>query len=154
MKKVTTKKKSLVKKLIGSEKKKIQRKTHAALLKLGGKLLLVLCLVGFGFFLGVHRRVILANGARPVIPKIPGIDLPQVMTSKALLAASEWNYDRLVVIGGGVIGVELATIYGTLGSEVTMLEMSSRLLDNMDETISSEAEYVDLSALVSKTNAL
>ncbi len=85
-------------------------------------------------------RVILANGARPVIPKIPGIDLPQVMTSKALLAASEWNYDRLVVIGGGVIGVELATIYGTLGSEVTMLEMSSRLLDNMDETISCELQ--------------
>ena len=69
MKKVTTKKKSLVKKLIGSEKKKIQRKTHAALLKLGGKLLLVLCLVGFGVFLGVHRRVILA--------KIKGEELPE-----------------------------------------------------------------------------
>ena len=63
------KKKSLVKKLIGAEKKKIQRKTHAALLKLGGKLLLVLCLVGFGFFLGVHRRVILA--------KLKGEELPE-----------------------------------------------------------------------------
>ncbi len=69
MKKVTTKKKSLVKKLIGSEKKKIQRKTHAALLKLGGKLLLVLFLVALGFFLGVHRRVILA--------KIKGEELPE-----------------------------------------------------------------------------
>ena len=63
------KKKSLVKKLVGAEKKKLQRKTQAALLKLGGKLLLVLCLVGFGFFLGVHRRVILA--------KLKGEELPE-----------------------------------------------------------------------------
>ena len=63
------KKKSLVKKLVGAEKKKLQRKTQEALLKLGGKLLLVLCLVGFGFFLGVHRRVILA--------KIKGEELPE-----------------------------------------------------------------------------
>ena len=72
MKKVTTKKKSLVKKLIGSEKKKIQRKTHAALLKLGGKLLLVLCLVGFGFFLGENqgRRAARAPGRLPCPQKM------------------------------------------------------------------------------------
>ena len=65
------KKKSLVKKLVGAEKKKLQRKTQAALLKLGGKLLLVLCLVGFGFFLGVHRRVILAKLKDEELPEPP-----------------------------------------------------------------------------------
>ena len=51
-------------------------------------------------------NVILATGAQPVIPDIPGIHLPQVMTSRQLLKAGEWNFDRLVVIGGRVIGVE------------------------------------------------
>ena len=86
------------------------------------------------------ENVILANGAHPVIPDLPGVKLPQVMTSRKLLAEPDWCYDRLVVIGGGIIGVELATIYATLGAKVTMLEMSSRLLDSMDETISCELQ--------------
>ena len=54
-------------------------------------------------------RIIIATGARPVKPEIPGIDLPGVGNSDRLLSAPSWNYDRVVIMGGGVIGVEFAT---------------------------------------------
>jgi len=84
--------------------------------------------------------VILATGAQPAIPDIPGIDLPQVVTSREILKATEWHFDRLVVIGGGVIGVEVATIFAALGSKVTLLERSTRLLETMDPAISDQLE--------------
>lgn len=87
---------------------------------------------------GTH--VILATGAEPVIPDIPGVELPQVLTSRNILEASEWNFDRLLIIGGGVIGVEIATIFSALGSKVTLLEKSSRLLENMAPMISEHLE--------------
>ena len=49
------------------------------------------------------KNVILATGSSPVIPDIPGIDLPQVMTSRDILRMDDWNFDFLTVIGGGVI---------------------------------------------------
>ena len=64
-------KKSLAKKLVVKEKKRIQRKTHKVLLKLCGKSLLALCLLGLGFFLGVHRRVILAKLKGEEPPEAP-----------------------------------------------------------------------------------
>lgn len=81
-------------------------------------------------------KVLLAAGAEPVIPDIPGIDLPQVMTSREILEAREWNFDRLLIIGGGVIGVEVAAIFAALGSKVTLVEKSSRILNPMDPEIS------------------
>lgn len=66
------------------------------------------------------KNVILATGSSPVIPDIPGIDLPQVMTSRDILRMDDWNFDCLTVIGGGVIGVEIATIFAALGSRVTL----------------------------------
>ena len=47
------------------------------------------------------KNVILATGSSPVIPDIPGIDLPQVMTSRDILRMDDWNFDCLTVIGGG-----------------------------------------------------
>ena len=46
--------------------------------------------------------MILATGSSPVIPDIPGIDLPQVMTSRDILRMDDWNFDCLTVIGGGI----------------------------------------------------
>lgn len=86
------------------------------------------------------ENIILATGAHPIIPDIPGIDLPQVMTSHEILRIDDWNFDCLTVIGGGVIGVEIATIFAALGSRVTLLEHSSRLLDTMAPTISEQME--------------
>lgn len=89
---------------------------------------------GTVYFRGTH--VILAAGAQPVIPDIPGIDLPQVLTSREILKARDWNFDRLLVIGGGVIGVEISVIFAALGSQVTLIEKTSRLLSPMDPEIS------------------
>lgn len=84
--------------------------------------------------------LIIATGAKCVIPPIPGADLPGVLTSERLLASDNWNYDRLVVIGGGVIGVEFATIFSALSSQVTILEREAHLLGPMDSEVSQALE--------------
>ena len=60
---------------------------------------------GREFFEG--KTVILAAGAVPMMNEIPGADLPGVWNSDRLLAAKSWNFDRLTIMGGGVIAVEL-----------------------------------------------
>ena len=73
------------------------------------------------------RRVILAPGSITARPPIPGLDLPGVMTSTEALNITDIP-TRLIVIGGGVIGLEFACIYEALGSRVTVLEMMPTLL--------------------------
>ncbi|MDR0925271.1 MAG: dihydrolipoyl dehydrogenase [Hungatella sp.] len=85
-------------------------------------------------------HIIIATGAKPVILKIPGADLPGVLTSDRLLASDTWNYDRLTIIGGGVIGVEFATIFSALCSHVTILESEAHLLGPMDSEVSQALE--------------
>ena len=81
------------------------------------------------------KYIIIATGARPVIPDIPGIDLQGVSNSDRILAAQNWNYDRVVIMGGGVIGVEFATIFQALCSSVTLVEKGSHLLGPMDTEV-------------------
>ena len=73
------------------------------------------------------RQVILAPGSITARPPIPGLDLPGVMTSTEALDISDVPA-RLIVVGGGVIGLEFACIYEALGSQVTILEMMPTLL--------------------------
>ncbi len=82
------------------------------------------------------KKIILATGAKPLMPDIPGIDLPGVINSDRLLAVPTWNYDHIVIMGGGVIGVEFATLFRALGSQVTIVEKGSHLLGPMDEAVS------------------
>lgn len=84
--------------------------------------------------------VILAAGAKPRIPAIPGVEGAGVMTSDDLLSSRTWNYDRLTIIGGGVIGVEFATIFNNLCSKVTILETGDRLLAPMDREVCDHLE--------------
>jgi dihydrolipoamide dehydrogenase len=72
-------------------------------------------------------RVILAPGSISALPSIPGLDLPGVITSTDALDISDVPA-RLIVVGGGVIGLEFACIYEALGSRVTVLEMMPTLL--------------------------
>jgi dihydrolipoamide dehydrogenase len=72
-------------------------------------------------------RVILAPGSITARPPLPGLDLPGVITSTDALEISDVPA-RLIVVGGGVIGLEFACIYEALGSQVTILEMMSTLL--------------------------
>lgn len=76
-------------------------------------------------------NLIIATGSSPFIPPIPGVDKPLVMTSKDILSITEIP-KRLVVIGGGVIGVEFSSLFSTIGSEVTVIEMMDEILPMTD----------------------
>jgi mercury(II) reductase len=71
-------------------------------------------------------KVIIATGARPAVPAIPGIDEAGYLTSTGALALAELP-DSLLVVGGGYIGCELAQLFARAGAEVTIL-CRSRLL--------------------------
>ena len=82
------------------------------------------------------ERILIATGSRPVLPPIPGAHCPHVETSDTLLEKSDGIYRRLLIIGGGVIGVEFASVFAALGSSVTIVEALPRLVGNMDREIS------------------
>ncbi len=74
--------------------------------------------------------IVLATGSVPAVPPIPGADLPGVYTSDGILAELP-PFERLVIIGGGVIGTEFAEVYQALGTEVTIIEAMPRILPPM-----------------------
>lgn len=78
-------------------------------------------------------NIIIATGSKPTMTETKGIDLEGVITSDDLLELEEIP-ERLIVIGGGVIGLEFASIYQELGSQVTLL--ASRILKDVDKEIS------------------
>jgi dihydrolipoamide dehydrogenase len=81
--------------------------------------------------------LILATGSNAVMPPIPGIDLPGVVTSSEALAF-EHLPKSIAVIGAGVIGMEFAFLFASLGVEVTVIEMMERMLPQLDSDISAE----------------
>ena len=80
------------------------------------------------------RHAIIAAGSRPMIP--PGMDLddPRVMDSTDALKLEEIP-ERLLVVGGGIIGLEMATVYNSLGSNVTVVELMDRLMAGADRDV-------------------
>ena len=80
-------------------------------------------------------KILIATGALPVRPPIPGIDLPGVRTSDDLLEGQATDYKSLIIIGGGVIGVEFASVFNALGCEVTIIEAAPRILPTLDREI-------------------
>ena len=81
------------------------------------------------------EKILIATGSKPVVPRLEGADLPNVITSDELLAM-EKLYQKLLIIGGGVIGIEFATIYQEMGYQVEIIEAMDRILPNMDKEIS------------------
>lgn len=79
-------------------------------------------------------KTIIATGSRPSKPPIPGIDGPRILNSDAVLAMTECP-ESLVIIGGGVIGVEFATVYSQLGKSVTIIEMMPEILPGTDREL-------------------
>ena len=86
-------------------------------------------------------RILLATGSYPVKPPIAGMDLPGVMTSDELLD-NEKTIGSLVIIGGGVIGVEFASLYGALGVNVTVIEAMPQLLPNLDRELAQSLKML------------
>jgi len=83
------------------------------------------------------RSLILATGASPLVPKIAGLDAIDYLTSENVWALRELPA-RLVVLGGGPIGCELAQAFARFGSEVTVVEMAPRLLPREDVDAAAE----------------
>ena len=85
------------------------------------------------------RSLIIASGARPLVPPLPGLDALGYLTSDTL-----WELralpKRLVVLGGGPIGCELSQAFARFGSEVTLVEMAPRLLPREDADAAGEVE--------------
>jgi pyruvate/2-oxoglutarate dehydrogenase complex dihydrolipoamide dehydrogenase (E3) component/uncharacterized membrane protein YdjX (TVP38/TMEM64 family) len=85
------------------------------------------------------RSLIVASGARPLVPGLPGIETVEYLTSDNL-----WELRtqprRLVVLGGGPVGCELSQAFARLGSEVTQVEMAPRLLPREDADAAAEVE--------------
>lgn len=87
-------------------------------------------------------NILIAPGAKPAIPPIPGSDLPGVVDSDMLLDKRDGLYENLVIIGGGVIGMEFATIYNDFGCNVTVIEAMDRILPTMDKEIAQNLKMI------------
>lgn len=84
------------------------------------------------------NKLIIATGSEPLIPSfIKGIKNDGVITSTDALSLQE-PPESIVIIGGGVIGVEFATMFSSLGTNVTVIEAQDRIISHEDEEISTE----------------
>jgi pyruvate/2-oxoglutarate dehydrogenase complex dihydrolipoamide dehydrogenase (E3) component/uncharacterized membrane protein YdjX (TVP38/TMEM64 family) len=81
------------------------------------------------------RSIVIAAGARPFVPPIPGIEAVGYLTSDTVWALRELP-KRLVVLGGGPIGCELTQAFARLGAKVTQVEMLPRILIREDPEVS------------------
>ena len=88
------------------------------------------------------KNILIAAGSVPAMPPITGSDLPGVVTSDAMLEAQGVDCNKLLIIGGGVIGVEMASIYASLGKQVTIVEAAERILPPMDREISQNLSMI------------
>src|SRR5262249_24490405 len=91
----------------------------------------------------VLDNAILATGSRPASPPALSLDSPRVMDSTAALELDDIP-QTMLVIGGGYIGLELGTVYAALGTQVSLVEMTSGLLPGVDrDLVSILARRVD-----------
>lgn len=87
-------------------------------------------------------RLLICTGSETVIPPIPGLSETEYWTSREALLSKELPRS-LVIIGGGVIGMEFASFFNSLGTEVQVVEMLDKILGPMDAELSAllQAEY-------------
>jgi pyruvate/2-oxoglutarate dehydrogenase complex dihydrolipoamide dehydrogenase (E3) component/uncharacterized membrane protein YdjX (TVP38/TMEM64 family) len=82
------------------------------------------------------RNIVIASGARPFVPPVPGLDQQDFLTSDSI-----WDLQdlpaRLLVMGAGPIGCELAQAFARLGSKVSLVDMASQVLPREDSEVSS-----------------
>ena len=87
------------------------------------------------------RAIVLATGAAPFVPPLPGLDEVGYLTSDTMWEAFKTRDQaprRLIVLGGGPIGCELSQAFARLGSGVTQIEMAPRLMMREDEDAAEE----------------
>ncbi|BDU39266.1 dihydrolipoyl dehydrogenase [Vibrio nigripulchritudo] len=81
------------------------------------------------------KNIVIATGARPLVPGIPGLDEVEYLTSDNVWELRE-QPEKLLVLGGGPIGCELAQSFSLLGSDVTLVEMAEQILIREDREAS------------------
>jgi len=81
------------------------------------------------------KNIIIATGSRPLIPKVEGLENVQYHTTDTIFDLKTLP-KSLTIVGGGVIGVELADVFSSLGSKVTIIEYSNRIIAMEDEEAS------------------
>jgi len=91
------------------------------------------------------RNILICTGSEAVVPPIPGLREglgTTVVTNREILSLAE-KPERLVIIGGGVIGMEFASFFNSVGTQVTVVEMLPKILGPMDAEISAmlQAQY-------------
>ena len=91
--------------------------------------------VGDEIFEGAN--IVIATGSSPFVPPIPGANQPHVMTSTEILKLEQLP-QTLTVIGGGVIGVEFASFFSSLGVKVDVIEMLDEIIPFMDRAQAGE----------------
>lgn len=87
------------------------------------------------------KKIILAGGSKVSKIKVPGIESPLVMTSDDILNLNEVP-ESLVIIGGGVVGIELGQAFMTFGAKVTVIEMMDRIVPAMDTEVSKNLRLI------------
>ena len=86
-------------------------------------------------------KLLIATGSAPVRLPIPGMELPGVWNSDQILENRE-KLDSLTIIGGGVIGMEFASLYAALGTKVTVIEALDRILATLDKDFGQNLKLI------------
>jgi pyruvate/2-oxoglutarate dehydrogenase complex dihydrolipoamide dehydrogenase (E3) component len=119
---------------------------------------------GHGRFVGPHEvsvgsetlrsgRIFLDVGGRPAIPKISGLDSVPYLTNSTMMDV-DFLPRHLLVLGGSYIGLEFGQMFRRFGSEVTIVEVGSRLISREDEEVSDAvAEFLGREGITVHTNA-
>lgn len=91
-----------------------------------------------------YDKLVIATGAKPIKPNIPGVDLPEVFTLRNVedtFAIKQYvnthNVNNIAIIGGGFIGIELAENLANIGKNITIYEMSAQLLSLLDRDMAA-----------------
>jgi mycothione reductase len=101
---------------------------------------------GEGFFTGDYtlkventrmrgKKIFIASGARPFIPAIPGLDTVEYLTNESVLRLKE-TPQSMIIMGGGYVAVEYAHFFAAIGTKVTVIERSKRLVSGEEPEIS------------------
>ena len=86
-----------------------------------------------------RKAVVVATGSSPLLPEIDGLGEAEPWTNREATTAKEVP-DRLAILGGGVVGVEMAQAYRSLGSQVTLIERGDRLIPREEPFASEDVE--------------
>lgn len=144
-KKIMARKQKIVRKLVAGVKQKMEGagvEVVEAQAELAGEengLIKIAASNGATYY---AEKVILATGSESFVPPISGLDGVNYWTSREALDAKELP-QHILIVGGGVIGMEFVSVFNSLGCEVSVIEMMPKILGPMDSEISSllQAEY-------------